>query len=167
MISEVTVMSDFFEDIKKRISDTAEDLGKKADEVIAVQGLRSQKRSAKRAINEQYIELGRIVYGKYQDGSVEIAEEAVPFCEMIKELFDKIEAYDQEIEERRSRMKTDKNGEEDIFEAEDDFFEEDSDETEETEEAAPEDAASEESAAEDASKEDDSKEDASEKTEEA
>ena len=164
MISEVTVMSDFFEDIKKRISDTAEDLGKKADEVIAVQGLRSQKRSAKRAINEQYIELGRIVYGKYQDGSVEIAEEAVPFCEMIKELFDKIEAYDQEIEERRSRMKTDKNGEEDIFEAEDDFFEEDSDEAEE---AAPEDAASEESAAEDASKEDDSKEDASEKTEEA
>lgn len=157
-------MSDFFEDIKKRISDTAEDLGKKADEVIAVQGLRSQKRSAKRAINEQYIELGRIVYGKYQDGSVEIAEEAVPFCEMIKELFDKIEAYDQEIEERRSRMKTDKNGEEDIFEAEDDFFEEDSDEAEE---AAPEDAASEESAAEDASKEDDSKEDASEKTEEA
>ena len=49
-------MADFFEQLGKKISDVAEDFGKKTEDTLEVQRIKSQIRSLDRANERDYIE---------------------------------------------------------------------------------------------------------------
>ena len=61
-------MADFFEDLGKKITEVADDLGRKAGDTIETQKLKSQVRSLRRANERDYLDIGRMVYEKFQDG---------------------------------------------------------------------------------------------------
>ena len=61
-------MADFFEDLGKKITEVADDLGRKAGDTIETQKIKSQIRSLKRANERDYLDIGRMVYEKFQDG---------------------------------------------------------------------------------------------------
>ena len=54
-------MADFFEDLGKRISDVANDIGKRTEDTIEVQKIKSKIRSLRRANERDFIEIGRMV----------------------------------------------------------------------------------------------------------
>lgn len=55
-------MADFFEQLGKKISDVAEDFGKKTEDTLEVQRIKSQIRSLDRANERDYIEIGKKIY---------------------------------------------------------------------------------------------------------
>ena len=72
-------MADFFEQLGKKISDVAEDFGKKTE----VQRIKSQIRSLDRANERDYIEIGKKIYEKFKAG--EVADlEYIALCESIE-----------------------------------------------------------------------------------
>ena len=63
-------MADFFEQLGKKISDVAEDFGKKTEDTLEVQRIKSQIRSLDRANERDYIEIGKKIYEKFKAGEV-------------------------------------------------------------------------------------------------
>lgn len=63
-------MADFFEDLGKKITEVADDLGRRAGDTIETQKIKSQIRSLKRANDRDYMDIGRMVYEKFQDGEL-------------------------------------------------------------------------------------------------
>ena len=63
-------MADFFEELGKRISDVASDLGKKTEDTIEIQKIKGDIRSLKRANDRDLMDLGRMVYDKFQKGEI-------------------------------------------------------------------------------------------------
>ena len=61
-------MADFFEQLGKKISDVAEDFGKKTEDTLEVQRIKSQIRSLDRANERDYIEIGKKIYEKFKAG---------------------------------------------------------------------------------------------------
>ena len=51
-----------FESVGKKISDVAEDFGKKTEDTLEVQRIKSQIRSLDRANERDYIEIGKKIY---------------------------------------------------------------------------------------------------------
>lgn len=89
-------MDDFFENLGKRFTETVDDLGKKAEDTLEVQKLKSRVRTLKRANERDLVELGKMVYGKFQEGQIDDLE-YVPFCEEIEKRDEQIEDSEQEI----------------------------------------------------------------------
>lgn len=76
-------MADFFEQLGKKISDVAEDFGKKTEDTLEVQRIKSQIRSLDRANERDYIEIGKKIYEKFKSG--EVADlEYISLCESIE-----------------------------------------------------------------------------------
>lgn len=75
-------MSDFFEDLGKKISDAATEFGKKTEDTLEIQKFKSDIRSLKRGNERDYVDIGKIVYDKYQNGEVVDGEVSV-LCEAI------------------------------------------------------------------------------------
>ena len=76
-------MADFFEELGKRISDVASDLGKKTEDTLEVQRIKSQIRSLDRTNERDYIEIGKKIYEKFKAG--EVADlEYIALCESIE-----------------------------------------------------------------------------------
>jgi len=80
-------MADFFEQLGKKISDVAEDFGKKTEDTLEVQRIKSQIRSLDRANERDYIEIGKKIYQKFKAGevadleSIEKREEEAAQCQ--------------------------------------------------------------------------------------
>ena len=89
-------MSEFIDELTQRVKETIDVVSKKADEVITIQGLKSQKRNAKRAIKNEYAELGKLVFARYQKGEA-LDEEAMAHCEQINDQMNFIEQIDEDI----------------------------------------------------------------------
>ena len=80
-------MADFFEQLGKKISDVAEDFGKKTEDTLEVQRIKSQIRSLDRANERDYIEIGKKIYEKFKAG--EVADlEYIALCESIADVID-------------------------------------------------------------------------------
>lgn len=75
-------MSDFFEDLGKKLSDAATEIGKRTEDTLEIQKLKSDIRSLKRANERDYIDIGKIVYEKYQNGEVVDGDISV-LCEAV------------------------------------------------------------------------------------
>lgn len=93
-------MSDFFEDLGKRISDVAEDIGKKAGDTIEVEKLKSQIRSLKRANARDLLEIGRMVYDKFRDGEVSDLD-YMALCEAVEKRDEEMARHEEEIQRIR------------------------------------------------------------------
>ena len=89
-------MADFFGDLSKRITEVADDLGRKAGDTIEVQKLKSQIRSLNRANEKDYMDIGRMVYEKLRDGELS-GTDYITICEAI-------EKRDEEVEKKEAEL---------------------------------------------------------------
>lgn len=146
-------MRDFFEDLGKRITETAETVSKKTGEVVEVQKIKSQIRMLERNNERDFQDIGKMVCDKFKQGEVEDVK-FIELCKAIEEREESIERYEKEIAELKGKdicsncknhlepemaycPKCGAKVEEDIFEeesTEEEMFEEvDAEETEEPE----------------------------------
>ena len=63
-------MADFFKDVEQKISEVVEELGKKTGDTLEIQKIKSDIRSLKRANERDLIDIGRMVYEKFQHGEI-------------------------------------------------------------------------------------------------
>lgn len=96
-------MADFFEELGKKISDVAGDIGKKTQDTIEVQKMKSDIRSLKRANDRDMVHIGRMVYEKFQSGEVSDTE-YITLCEAVEKREEEIAKQEEEI----ARIKEDR-----------------------------------------------------------
>lgn len=89
-------MRDFFEDLGKRIGETAETMTNKAGEAIEIQRLKSQIRTLARGNAVDLMELGKSIYDRYKAGE-EVEESAQGLCDAIKDRETTIGQYEKKI----------------------------------------------------------------------
>lgn len=150
------MMKDFFEDLGKRLSETAEAVTSKAGDALEIQKLKSQVRELSRGNAEDLMELGQSIYDSFLAGE-ELDEASKGLCEAIASRKESIEEYEKKIEGLKGACECAKCGkmvakdmafcpycgspvvedEEDIFEP-DDFAQDVEDAKEAVEEAAEE-----------------------------
>ncbi len=99
-------MKSFFEDLGKKIGETAETVTNKAGEAVEVQRLRNQIRALERGNENDYAELGRMVYEHFKEGEV-VDAEAIGICEAIQNREESITKYMQQISEVKGDTKCD------------------------------------------------------------
>ena len=90
-------MADFFEELGKRISDVAGDIGKKAGDTIETEKLKSQIRSLKRANARDLLEIGEMVCDKFRDGEISDLDYAT-LCEAVEKREEEVKRYEEEIQ---------------------------------------------------------------------
>lgn len=76
-------MRNFWEDLGKRLGETAESVTNKAGEAMEIQKLKSQIRTLERENDNDLAELGLAVYDQFKSGT-EVGEEAAGLCEAIQ-----------------------------------------------------------------------------------
>lgn len=91
------MVADFFEDLGKKITEVADDFGRKAGDTIEVQKIKSQIRSLRRANEKDFMDIGRMVYEKFQDGELS-GTDYITICEAIEKREEEIEQKEVEIE---------------------------------------------------------------------
>ena len=89
-------MADFFGELGKKISYTAMDIGKRAEDTFEVQKIKSDIRSMKRANERDLKDIGRMVYEKFQKGEVDDTE-YIGLCEQIEKREEEIESQEEQI----------------------------------------------------------------------
>lgn len=87
-------MKEFFEDLGKFITETAGNVGKKTEEVMEVQKLKSQIRSLERSNQGDLTDLGKIIYERFRkeeavDGELGVICEEIRKRRMIIAAFEK------------------------------------------------------------------------------
>lgn len=97
-------MKEFFEDLGKFITETAGNVGKKTEEVMEVQKLKSQIRSLERSNRGDLTDLGKIIYERFRkeeavDGELEVICEEIRKRRMIIAAFEKKLAYMKGVKE--------------------------------------------------------------------
>lgn len=97
-------MKDFFEDLGKRIGETAETVANKAGEAVEIQRLRNQIRSLERENEKDLTEIGNIIYRLYRKNK-KVEEEVAAYCEAIENREDSIREYQHKIVEVRGAVK--------------------------------------------------------------
>ncbi|MCI9382476.1 MAG: hypothetical protein HFG88_16015 [Dorea sp.] len=89
-------MADFFGELGKKLSDTAIDISKKAEETFEVQKIKGDIRSLKRANERDMKDIGRMVYEKFRKGEVDDTE-YIALCEQIEKREEEIESQEEQI----------------------------------------------------------------------
>jgi len=89
-------MGDFFNVLGKKITDVAEDLGKKTEETVEIQKIKSNIRSLKRANERDLMDIGKMVYDKFHDGEISDID-YVTLCEAIEKREEEIERQEEEV----------------------------------------------------------------------
>lgn len=97
-------MGDFFEDLGKKITETADMLTKKTERVMEIQKLQNQIRNLERASERDLRDLGRMVYAAYKSDG-EVKEPYHELCENLKDREEKIETLKNQLEELRGSGK--------------------------------------------------------------
>ena len=91
-------MKDFFEDLGKRLGETAETVTNKAGEAIEIQRLKGKVRRLARENAVDLMEMGRMIYDSYTAGG-EVSEEAEPLCRAISSREAGMKKYNKKIAE--------------------------------------------------------------------
>ena len=91
-------MKDFFEDLGKRLGETAETVTNKASEAIEIQRLKSKVRGLARENAVDLMEMGRMIYDSYKEGG-EVGEEAEQLCRSISGREDSMKKFNKKIAE--------------------------------------------------------------------
>ncbi len=89
-------MADFCGELGKKISDTAMELSKRAEDTLEVQKIKGDIRSMKRANERDFKDIGRMVYEKFQKGEVDDTE-YISLCEQIEKREEEIESQEEQI----------------------------------------------------------------------
>ncbi|WP_049727139.1 hypothetical protein [Dorea sp. D27] len=89
-------MADFFEDLGKRISDVANDIGKKTEDTLEIQKRRSEIRTLRRASDRDLMDIGKMIYDKFRKGELNETD-CIALCEEIEKRDMQIEKQEEEI----------------------------------------------------------------------
>ncbi|MEF9942342.1 MAG: zinc ribbon domain-containing protein [Lachnospiraceae bacterium] len=89
-------MGDFFDELGKKIGDTVDNVGKKTGEVLEVQKLKGQIRTLASGNDRDIIDLGKMVYHRFQKGEV-IDNDFIGVCETIEKRENSIEECERKI----------------------------------------------------------------------
>ena len=95
---------DFFENLSETLTKTARDLGDRAGEVYEQQRLRNKISGEEKQIEKAMADLGRIIYGRYND-NVPLDEEERTICEKIDQRKRQIAQYNDELTNLKSKYK--------------------------------------------------------------
>lgn len=90
-------MKDFFEDMKKMVTETVDTVSNKTGEMIEVQKLKNQIRSIENEKRRDFAELGMKLYQKYEDGEI-LEPEFMELCDSIKDRAEKIKDLEKDLE---------------------------------------------------------------------
>ena len=90
-------MADFFEDLGRKISDVANDIGKKTEDTIEIQKLKSDMRTLRRANDRDLMDMGRMVYDKFVQGEISDLD-YVAVCESIEKRDEEMKKIAEEIQ---------------------------------------------------------------------
>lgn len=93
-------MRTFWDDISKKLGETADTVSAKASEVVELQKIKNQIRTMERNNDNDYIELGKLIYEKFKAGE-EIEETQKGFCEAIQSREESIAEYVAKMEAMR------------------------------------------------------------------
>lgn len=96
-------MSDFFEDLGKKLSDAATEIGKKTEDTFEIQKFKSEIRSLNRGNERDYMDIGKIIYDKYQSGETLDGDIAL-LCEAIDKRDAQIHELKAEITKIRGEV---------------------------------------------------------------
>lgn len=96
-------MNDTFEDLGKKLSETADAFASKANDLMEIQKLKNQIRTLKRSNQRDYSDIGKMYYEKYKAGEVIDAEAAV-LCEAISGREGQIAGFEQDVEIRKETI---------------------------------------------------------------
>lgn len=102
-------MKDFFEDLGKRIGETAETMTNMAGEAIEIQRLKSQIRTLARGNAVDLMELGKSIYDRYKAGE-EVEGSAQGLCDAIKDRETTIGEYEKKISKIKGASECSKCG---------------------------------------------------------
>lgn len=94
---------DFFDNLRQTITGTAEAVGKKTEDIVEIQKLRSRIRNAQRNVEVDYKKLGETIYQRYVSGEV-LDEELEQVCDLIMDLQKEIAAFKEELANRRGQI---------------------------------------------------------------
>ena len=89
-------MRDFFEDLGKRLGETAETVTSKAGDAIEIQRIKGQIRGLARGNAVDLMELGRTIYDRYKEGG-EVEESERALCDAVRDREAAIEDYEKKI----------------------------------------------------------------------
>lgn len=96
-------MSDFFDELGKKLSIVADDLGRRAGDTFECQKIKSQIRSLKRENEKDFAEMGRMVYDLFQNNELQ-STDYIPICEAIENRDEEIEEKEKELEKIREAI---------------------------------------------------------------
>ncbi len=88
--------SDFFENLSRTFSKTADKVVKKTDEIVKVQKVKNKKSTLQNQADKAYKNIGRMIYEEYLEGRP-LPEDIAKVCEKIKKLEKEIDACTSEI----------------------------------------------------------------------
>lgn len=95
-------MSDFFDDLGRKLTEAADEIGRKAGDTIEVQKVKSQIRSLKRSNERDYTDIGRMVYQKFTEGVLE-GTDYIALCEAIEKRYEEIEEKEADLEKLKRK----------------------------------------------------------------
>lgn len=90
------MMKDFFEDLGKRLGETAETMTNMAGDAIEIQRMKSQIRTLARGSAVDLMELGKTIYDRYKEGA-EVGEKEKSLCEAVQDRENSIKDYEKKI----------------------------------------------------------------------
>lgn len=91
---------DFFDGLRQTITGTAEAVGRKTEELVEIQKLRSRIRNAQRDVAREYRKIGEAVYHRFVDGEV-MDEELAQMCDHIMDLQHQTAKYKEELANKK------------------------------------------------------------------
>lgn len=93
---------EFFDSLRQTITGTAEVVGKKTEDILEIQKLRSRIRNAQRNVELDYKKLGEIIYQRYVSGA-DLDDELTEVCSLIMELQKQTASYKEELANRKGQ----------------------------------------------------------------
>lgn len=89
-------LGDNLNDLGKIISEKAEVVSKKTEDVVEIQKIKNQIRVMERNNERDLLDIGKMIYEQYKKG-VPVDSEFVELCEAISDREDSIEAYNKQV----------------------------------------------------------------------
>lgn len=91
-------MREFFEELGKKLGETADTVSAKAGEVLEVQKIRTQIRTMERSNERDYQDMGKIIYEKFKNGDV-VDTALTAICDVIAQREEEIAEMEKQAAE--------------------------------------------------------------------
>ena len=89
-------MTDFFENLGKKLADVANDVSKMTGDTLEIQKLKSDIRTLKRGNDRDYMDMGKYIFDKFQKNEI-IDSDLIALCETIEKRDEEIEKLEVDI----------------------------------------------------------------------